>query len=272
MKVFIKYSLLVLCLVSIVSGQVVQQIGTTGAVDWSNQVIKSTGIAGVNPNVPISAQRAGAIEAAKRIALRNAIETVKGMALNSEVTVQNAMTTNDEIRTKVDGFVRNFKTGDPRYLSDGSVEIDVEIAVKDISDIILPKLMGQMITPAAPGAVTPAPSPTGSYTGLVIDARGLNLRPAMAPKVVDETGKEIYGTSYVGRDYAVKIGVVGYSKDVDQASKSDRIGGSPLVIKGIKASGTPNGVDVVVSNNDAAIIGDTGRQFMEQCRVMFVID
>jgi len=72
----------------------VQDMGT-GQIDWTNRVIKCTGIGGVNPNVPPSAQRAGAIRAAKLDALRNILETIKGIYIDAETTVENAITTSD---------------------------------------------------------------------------------------------------------------------------------------------------------------------------------
>ena len=81
----------VLLFVISLGAQVNQQIGDIGSINWQNQIIRSTGIGAPNPKVPLAAQRAGALEAAKRVALRNLLETVKGMYINSETTVENAM-------------------------------------------------------------------------------------------------------------------------------------------------------------------------------------
>ncbi len=34
-------------------------------------------------------------------------------------------------------------------------------------------------------------------SGLVIVAKGLKITPALAPRILDETGKEIYGPDFV---------------------------------------------------------------------------
>ncbi len=279
---------------------VVQQIGNAGAVDWTNQMITSTGIGAPNPNVPPAAQRAGAIEAAKRVALRNLLETVRGMALNSDVTVENAMTTNDVIRTRIQGVVKNFTVKDIRYMSDGSVEVDVTMPISGaFADLILPQQFGGgrlMVSsqPLCPTCGQPWPKgkpvppgvkliyPKGqqpqaaqniTYTGLIVDARGLHVRPAMAPRVLDESGQEIYGSKYVSRDYAVQIGMVGYAKELNQARNSDRVKNNPLVIKAVKVSG-PNMSDVVITNADAQLIHSSAStmNFLDHCRVMFLVD
>jgi hypothetical protein len=268
----------VLLVLVTVNAQIMQSVGTAGNINWQEQMIRATGIGAPNPNVPLAAQRAGALEAAKRVALRNILEVVKGMAINSETTVENAMMTSDVITTKVTGIVRDFKVVDQRYMSDGSVEVDVEIPLSGIlSDVLLPSQQG---SPLAPGQAYPlgVTTQSGVFTGLIIDTRMIidlndrGLRPAMAPKILDEQGNEVYGTGYVSRDYAVQIGVVGYEKDIDRARKDERVTDNPLIINAIKTSGT-NNCDVVVSNADAQKILAAAKNmnFMEQCKVMFIL-
>jgi hypothetical protein len=95
----------------------------------------------------------------------------------------------------------------------------------------------------------------------------------MAPKIVTEDGQEVYGTSYVSRDYAVQVGVVGYAKSIDQAKTNDRIKDNPLIVKGLRASGT-NKTDIVISAQDASAIkrAASSMNFMEKCKVMIVLD
>jgi hypothetical protein len=265
---------LFVCLFSFgAQSQVYQQVTDVGTINWQDQIIRSTGIGAPNPKMPLAAQRAGALEAAKRVALRNLLETVKGMTINSETTVENAMIASDVINTRVSGIVRNFKVVDQRYMSDGSVEVDVEIPLSGVlTDALLPVQPGMPMIPGQsyPGAIT---QQAGVFTGLIINAKGTDLRPAMAPKIVDEQGNEVYGTGYVSRDYAVQIGVVGYEKDVTRASKNERVTDNPMVVKGVKATGT-NSCDVVVSNTDAQRILAAAKNlnFMEQCKVMIILD
>lgn len=259
------------------NAQVSQQVPDAGTINWQDQIIRSTGIGAPNPKMPLAAQRAGALEAAKRVALRNMLETVKGMAITSETTVENAMIASDVINTKVSGIVRNFKVVDTRYMSTGDVEVDVEIPLSGIlADALLPQQTGPTMTPGQgyPGYdQMDFSQQTGVFTGLLIDAKGLGVRPAMAPKIVDEQGNEIYGTGFVSRDYAVQIGVVGYEKDLNRARTNERITDNPLVIKALKVSGT-NSTDIVISSADAQKVLYAGKNmnFMEQCKVMVILD
>jgi hypothetical protein len=266
----------VLLFVINLGAQLNQQIGDVGSINWQNQIIRSTGIGAPNPKVPLAAQRAGALEAAKRVALRNLLETVKGMYINSETTVENAMMVSDVIQTKVQGIVRNFKVVDTRYMSTGDVEVDVEVPISGVlADALLPSPWSTM----NPGQGYPGFQPTAVapqstvYTGLIIDAKGAGVRPAMAPKVLDEQGNEVYGSGYVSREYAVQIGVVGYEKDINRARQNERVTNNPIVVKALKAGGT-NSTDIIISNADAqnVLAAAQNLNFMEQCKVMVILD
>lgn len=275
MKVMLSLMTILLVFVFCVQAQVNQQVGNTGTINWQDQILTSTGIGAPNPKMPLAAQRAGAIEAAKRVALRNLLETVKGMSITSETTVENAMIASDVINTKVSGIVRNFKVVNTRYMSTGDVEVDVEIPLSGVlADALLPEA-GMLMAPGQgwPGYQSGVPAKSAVFTGLIIDARGTGVRPAMAPKIIDAKGNEVYGTGYVNREYAVQIGVIGYEKDVNRAKTNERVTDNPLVVKAVKSSGT-NSCDVVVSDADAQMIVSAAQNlnFMEKCKVMIILD
>ncbi|MBN1968878.1 MAG: hypothetical protein JXR48_02000 [Candidatus Delongbacteria bacterium] len=106
------------------------------------------------------------------------------------------------------------------------------------------------------------------YTGLIIDCSGLDLQPAIAPKVYDSSDREVYGSMNVSRQFAVEQGVVGYYKSLDKAKSSDRIGNNPLVVKAVKV----NIADPIISDSDAENIRKIAKSlnFMRECRVAFV--
>jgi biotin carboxylase len=95
----------------------------------------------------------------------------------------------------------------------------------------------------------------------------------MSPKVLDEEGREVYGSAFVSEEWATKYGIVGYVKDVEAAKKNDRVAANPIVIKATKSSGT-GGCDIVISTADAQGMRDMSQNlsFLEQCRVLIVVD
>ncbi len=247
----------------------------SGCIDWANRIIYSKGIGAPNPEMPEAAQRPGAIRAAQQIALRNALETIKGIFLNSNTTVENFMTKSDVIQSKVSGFVRGFEQkGKERYMSDGSVEVTMAIpldGIGGINDQLLSGLIGAK--PTITAFEGNKASKATVFTGLIIDCRGLKVKPALAPKIIDEEGREVYGSAYVTREWAIKYGIVGYSKDVKAAAKLDRVGKTPGQIKAVKAQGD-NATDVVISSADAADVRSAAQnlKFLSECRVILVVD
>lgn len=240
-----------------------------GELDWTTGIVTSTGIGVINPKaVNIAQARAGCIMAATRYAQRNLLEMIEGVNIDSETTVEDFMTTSDIIRTKVQGVLRGaFPVGDPVYKADGSCEVTYAVRVSGA-------LAAALLPPAGFGG-NQGDIPTGPqkvYSGLIIDAIGLGAVPAMSPKIIDPDGNEVYGSAYITRDYAVEQGVVGYAKNVEQAKGNDRVGASPLVIKGIKVSGS-KGADIVISKEDALKLQDPNIDFgfLKECRVIIVL-
>jgi hypothetical protein len=107
----------------------------------------------------------------------------------------------------------------------------------------------------------------------VVDARGLNAKPAMSPRIIDENGQEIYGAAYVSREYAVQQGVSGYSKNMDSAVSNERVTNNPMIAKGIKTAG-PGKSDIMISNAEASKIKGSPENlaFMKKCRAIIVVD
>ena len=110
------------------------------------------------------------------------------------------------------------------------------------------------------------------YTGLIFDAQRLAFTPSASVKVLDEDGREVYGSAYVSKDWAEKQGIVSYVKDMDQAKANQRVAGNPLVIKAIKVTG-PNNKDLVISNDDARRVRDLAKHlnFLDAAKVVIIV-
>jgi hypothetical protein len=247
-------------------------------IDWTNRTITATGIGAPNPDAPnMAVKRAGAINAAKMYAIRDMLATVKGMYLSSESTVENYMTTSDVVKTQVEGIAKAFKmVGKPHYFEDGSVEVTVAMSLSgDLSDVAMG---GQSFDANAPVVgeadykLSDIVSP-GVYTGLILDCRAVQLRPALSPKVFSKAGVEVYGSANVSKEFAVQQGMLGYLKDVEQAKQNSRVVGNPLVINAIGVKGT-NKADIIISDEDAAKIKELSSKlnFLQECRVIAIIN
>ncbi len=252
---------------------VIDPVGSTGKIDWSTGVITAVGI-GAPPAQPANAAQARAMaeRAAQVVAYRNLLEAVKGVRVDSTTTVENFIVTSDVIRTQVNGIIQGATIMDKKYMSDGSVEVTVGMKLTGaLADALLPKTPPVPAATPAPGAAATAPAQL--YTGLIVDARGLGVRPAMAPKILNEDGKEVYGSAYINRDWAVREGMVGYLKDADAAKANPRVTDKPLMVKAVKVSGDAR-VDTVISNADAAALQSASENLsmLQKCRVIILVD
>lgn len=109
------------------------------------------------------------------------------------------------------------------------------------------------------------------YTGLIIDGRKLNLRPALIPKVLNERGELVYSQANLEQKELVRMGLVGYAKDVDAAVKNQRVTADPIIVQGLRATGEKM-TDVVISNRDAQLVLTTAPYtgYLKNGRVMIV--
>ena len=253
---------------------VIEPAGSAGKIDWTTGVVSSVGI-GAPPAQPANAAQARAMaeRAAQVVAYRNLLEAVKGIRVDSTTTVENFMVSSDVIRTEVSGIIHGAMVTDKKYMSDGSVEITVGMKLSgSLYDTLLPKDAGTRppLSADMPGAEA---SSGQVFTGLVVDARGLGVRPAMAPKILNEEGKEVYGSAWINRDYAVREGMVGYLKDPAAAKTNPRVTDKPLMVKAIKVAGDAR-VDMVISNADAAALQSATENLsmLEKCRVIVLVD
>lgn len=242
---------------ALVAAPSAQAEAQSGAIDWQRRVIRCKGQAAPDVNAANVAQaRIGAERAAKADAMRNILETLKGVQVTGAKTGADALT-DPGVSSRVQGTLRHFNVVDTRYFSDGGVEVDVEMPLDGLIDALVP--------PA--NAPRKAAADKAASTGLVVDARGVKARPALAPRVLDEKGDEVYGPASVDREKA-RNGLAAFASDVDAAKTDARVAGSPLVIKAIAlAQGSVS--DVVISNEDAA----KARQArLSEGNVVFVLD
>lgn len=271
--------------------QLVEKIGANGSVNWSAGYIEAVGI-GAPPDRYIGKPQArpNALRAAEVVAKRNLLEITKGVRIDSSTTVKDYAVESDVINSQVEGVIKGAQVVKQEYMSDGTVEVTVRMPLfGNFSQVIMPKIMEKKLS-ITPPAATPPPAPPEPvvaapvvpppaapaavvYTGLVVDARGMQARPAMSPKIVDESGQEVYGTIIVDREFAVQQGVSGYARDLTSAQGNARVTNNPLTVKGVKAQGAGKS-DIIISNADAAALRAAADNlaFMKKCRVMIVLD
>jgi len=273
--------------------ELVETVGSHGSINWSDGIITAIGI-GTPPEKYYGKPqaRAMALRAAQLDAYRNLLEVTRGVRVDATTMVRDSMVESDVIRSQVEGMVKGAQIVKKEYLSDGTVEVTLAISLNGgFAQLILPKDIKQVpdIKAISPAPLTPleerkvgeaslplSPEPATPptiYTGLVVDARGLNGRPSMSPKIFDENGLEVYGSAYVSREFAVQQGMAGYARNLTAAQANPRVTNEPFTLKGLRTEG-PGRCSFVISNADAAEIRSASENlsFLKKCRVMIVFD
>ncbi|UCD84482.1 MAG: LPP20 family lipoprotein [Deltaproteobacteria bacterium] len=236
-----------------------------GEVNWSKMTIRAKGDGIPNPQVSeLSRATLGADQEAKQEALNNLLKTIKAVPIDSRTTFQQKIKESDVISSKVQELVRNAEIIETTYFSDGGVKIVVNLPLSGpLINLILPTTE----------RTVPVTTDKKKYTGMIIDVRGLKAAPVLAPKIMDEEGKEVYGSSFISLEGLGKWGVAKYLRDLSSSQKDDRVGKNPLLVKGLRATGPRSG-DIIISNADAqkilGFINDQG--FLRNGEVIIIIN
>jgi hypothetical protein len=257
-----------------VSGQTEAQVDfleqlSTGFINWTSGSVTAKGIGSVGS------------------AIRNAVQTAFQVRMNAGGRVADLTRPNINLRIEVEEMASAAEIIDQKKLSDGSSEVTVKMELfGGFAQLLLPTDIKQVesIKPLSRSqemsgekdmtvARRRAGIETDAYTGLIVDARGIGARPAMVPMLLDENDKEVYGSAFVSREYAVQQGVCLYMRNVGDSANLVRVAPRPLWVKGLRTK-TRAGCDIVISNADASKLrgASSHLSFLKQCRVIILMD
>jgi hypothetical protein len=263
----------------IIESKVTDQVGDKGLINYQDGYIESVGT-GAPPEQYYGKPQARpmALRAAQVDAYRNLLEVVQGVQIDSKTTVKDFVVESDVINAAVNGMVKGAQIVKKEYLSDGTVEVTVRMPLSGVAKTVIPQAIAddkkEDMKDHKPLPFSKKRAPKDEvYTGLVIDGRGLQGRPAMSPKIFDENGAEVFGTLIVKKDYALQQGICGYARDLTAAQSNARVTNSPLTVKAVRAQGAGMS-EFVISTDDANKIRSAKENlnFLQKCRVMVVLD
>lgn len=217
-----------------------QDLPGHGKINWTDKTITVTGSGAPNLKAAnVAVARLGAERAAKMDALRNILEAVKGVKVSGTTTAAGIMDAKPEVRAKVQGVVQGFKVLDTKYYSDGGVDLVVQVPLAGVTEALV-----------ADAGTKTSDGNSGGTTGVIVNAKGLKVSPALAPRILDEKGKEVFAAGYVTKDSLRANGACGYNKSLAAAKKDPRVGDKPLVVKALRIPETGS-ADLVIADADA---------------------
>ncbi len=230
-----------------------------GEIDWTNKTVMATGTGAPDRKLPnVAAIRLNAEREAKLSAQRNVLETLKGIRIAGN-TEGRAALAKRPIRTQVEGIVRGCKVVDTRYYSDGGVDV-----------VLRCPLDGGLAASLAPVRDHEVAKETGTsdHTGLVLDASGLGVKPALHPEVVDANGQTIYAATMIAPNALRDHGAATYVKSLTAAKAIKRLGDKPLVVKALRLDRSRT--KLVVKASDLKGVTASKRGFLAHGKVVIV--
>jgi len=252
----------------------------TGYINWTKGVLEAKGCYPLeNPSVrDAGSQQLNPL--AHQLACENALNTLKQVRMDATRNVAHTLSINAAIGAKVKQMADTAPVVQEVSLPNGTYEVTVRVnLLGGFAQLMLPEEIKQVEpVKAMPSAnrsgVKPAiPAGEVVHTGLIVDARGIGAKPAMVPLLVDENGKQVYGSAFVSREYAVQFGMCEYVQWSDGVYAHVRVAPNPLKVKGLRTL-SERKCDIVISNADAANLRDASAHlgFLKECRVIIVLD
>ena len=256
-----------------------------GAIDWTAGIVEAKGIV-IPPTYiynrkPPQGQQETIAEATRK-AQHNLLETIVNLRINAESRVIDVVEAYPSVMAQLRGMVRQAPEIETlrQYQYDGTVEVWSRLKLNGgFSQLVLPpeirhiEPIKQILTPEQNQPRQSRPRSSEVFSGMVVDARGMQAVPVLAPKILDENLEEVFGPAYVSREFAVQHGVARYVTDIWKAKFDQRILGNPLIVKALKVL-WPGRCDFIISNADAAKLKSASEhlKFLKECRVIIVLD
>jgi hypothetical protein len=254
----------------------------TGTIDWARGVVQARGISapikkGAEKTPPNSPK---ALSQAKNDARIKLLETVKKIKIYTNRSVGGMAGKNKTIMTQIKDMVYNANEIEKfrKYMSDGSIEVLLQMNLHGgFSQLILPKEIRQIegikqINRGAGSTGVDTNSVSKAYSGLLVDARSIELQPALVFKILDENLEEVFGPAFVSREFVVQQGMAAYYSDIASAKSDPRIRNRPLTVKALRTD-YPSRCNIVISNADASKLKSASHHllFLKETRVVIVL-
>ena len=140
-----------------------------GSINWTTGVVQAKGIGAPPENLyGKPGARPMALRAATLDAYRNILEVVNGVRIDSTTAVKDYAVQSDVIMSKVEGMIHNAEIVKTEYLSDGTVEVTMQMNMRGgFSQLILPAEIKPL---ESIQSAAPVKSSSAVYTGMVVDA------------------------------------------------------------------------------------------------------
>lgn len=190
------------------------------------------------------------------------LDLAKQVRVTSEQDAGDLLDAGDAVADRLDANLAIWEVYEVRYYTSGGVEMDGALPIQP--------WLRPALTARAAGKDRPGGAAAAAITGLLVDARGVAVKPAVAPRILDPSGAAIYELSTLTVHAASQRGPVVWVRDPADPVAVRRAGEQPLIVR---AAGVKDGCDLVLSAEDAAKVRDaaSGAGFLLNGQVAVVV-
>ena len=221
-----------------------------GEVNWRDGYITSTGNArlkGKDAKSEAEARRAARVDA-YGVALR----IVAGINLSPEETAEARMKKAPALEYKVKGLVRGADIIEEGKKGN-SYRVVIKVPLRGIKGV--QKAFTDAMNLEGPDSPIKKTQDDNAYTGVIVDARGTGLTPAMLAEIVDEEGNPVYAPDMVDAPSLAKRGSAAYvvgEKSGEEGTKGASIPGRYFVVEALRVetAAAPSALGVSLSVPD----------------------
>jgi len=211
-------------------------------IDWERKIAIARGTGRVNFTRKMdNSVRMRMMERAAEVdAERKLLELILKINVDNNTILKNTLNSS----VQIEGVVKNAVRCSAKYFKDGSAEV-----------VLAASIDGMVSKSAVSGKSVSYDMVVAEshVSGLIIDASGLDFKPALAPKLLAPDGRELYGPNMVSVAYVSQHGVVGYRSSLDRAMADERIGNNPILVHAGSVDGSTG--SLVLAEKDAGKIG-----------------
>jgi hypothetical protein len=241
------------------AGAVIEPL-TFGHIDWTRGrlIVEASGLSntGAWRDVRASEQNAFA-------QLEPRVEDhARQVRVSADSTAGDLLDGAEPMASSLRDGLTTWQVGETRYYSSGKVSLRAELA---LHAWLRPALVEQ----ASGGSAEDRAE--GRYTGVVVDARRMRVRLALAPRLLAPEGEEVYGLASMSEESAATTLPVVWVTEPGDKEAIQRAGKEPLFVQATDVKG---GSDLVVGRDDVAKLRAlaSGSDLLLRGRVVIVVD
>jgi hypothetical protein len=207
-----------LCLPALAFDPVVTELDGRARVDWT--ALRLEVRADGDPSAAAGGDISAVEDDARHLLGPRFLSLARKVPWDAARTVGDLLDAQDAVADSVDGNLALWEVREARYHSGGAVELDAALALH------------AWLRPAAVAMARGRERAAGAGpTGLLIDARGVEVAPVVAPALLSADGRALYdGASLTTLAATQRLPAVWVRDPADPAAVL-RVGASPLVVR-----------------------------------------